>query len=554
MKLNCSTGVIRRAVKDFLFSTMRLFFYLVYSILLLYASNLSAQTTQGEWKVIGSIPEDSVYVVHRFIFADSLHGYLYAERPGCEFQGINGDMSYRPYILYRTLDGGKTWDKINLSKVYGSDTTNYEGNASTACYPGTFEATTSNAICLSSPGYPTNDTLKFYWSENNGTSWARYPTLHPIVAVPNDFAILSIPHDKDIIALRRGADYDFPDEKNIGKLAYSVTGGIVFDDIRGDNTFVAYSNGASGGGVGNGSFDYFDDSTWVLPVADTINDKMGIDSTKPYSLVTLLSQDKGYSWQAYPNIIPHLPSCRNINFHPQCMRGTSNIYAFTGATDGGMVYNQDSHNFGFPDFGVNYIFSSDYGKSWSTDTSWGKNRRGRYAVAPGEVWCTAVAHDSVTEDAPAKWIVHTTDFGKTWDIDSTSLFNDGFYDARVITFTDKNHGWIYAQPLDRSKILIFKYFPRNKEGTAFGVIPLDYFYKVYPNPANDITTIELTNRVRISDIEFFDIFGRKHICAHEIEGDAMTAHIHTDKLLSGCYLAHISFQKGNYVVPFIVQH
>ncbi|MFI5262893.1 MAG: T9SS type A sorting domain-containing protein [Candidatus Kapaibacterium sp.] len=156
---------------------------------------------------------------------------------------------------------------------------------------------------------------------------------------------------------------------------------------------------------------------------------------------------------------------------------------------------------------------------------------------------------------PASWIVHTKDDGKNWYLDTVSLYNDGFYDGRDIAFTDQQHGWIFAQRMDRHYVAIFKYLP-----TKSAVAPDNHLlstsknipYKIYPNPASNETSIQFTNDMPILTIEFLDVLGRKWTCPYEMNG-ATLAHIHTEGLRAGCYMARVTQEVGSYVVPFVVQ-
>ena len=179
-------------------------------------------------------------------------------------------------------------------------------------------------------------------------------------------------------------------------------------------------------------------------------------------------------------------------------------------------------------------------------------------VELGYVGHTVTPHGTVTDSNPASWIVHTLDDGKSWDIDSSSLFNDDFYDGRDIAFSDQTHGWIFAQRLSRHFVAIFKYYPPIKDAVRpdiyiFRSSKPEVPYQVYPNPVSNETSIQFTNEVPILNIDFFDVLGRKWVCPYEISAETL-AHIHTEGLRTGCYFAHVIQQNGNYTVPFIEQH
>jgi hypothetical protein len=515
--------------------------------MLLTTNALYAQKTP-QWFLQTIIPEDSVDSGHLY-FSDSLHGYFLGWK-------VLSPTSCKQTVFYRTVNGGLTWLKVDYASVYGNELSNYE---STDAYAVQFAAIPHSSACVITNMYQKSggggwvfadhDTLRFYWSENYGATWYKHQTI-PVVT-RSDFAFEAIPHDHDVIALKVfDGSNDQSKIKDYGKLAYSQTYGVDLSyDLRWDSTLM--KNLSEGGfnykkdeplKINEHNFDYFDDSTWIITVSDSNNAPGVADPKRPYSLVTLLSQDAGHSWQAYRNIIPRFPSFRaGTLFTIQCIRNTSWVYLFAD---------------GYPAFNVNYVYSSNYGKTWNQDTSFGANRKAYTAVTPAEVWNTATPHDSVTDITPASWVVHTKDDGKHWDIDSVSLYNDGFYDGRDIAFTDPTHGWIFAQRMDRHNVAIFKYSPTKDAVTLdnFLFSSAKYIpYKIYPNPVSNETSIQFTDDVPILNIEFFDVLGRKWTCPYEISGETL-AHIHTEGLRTGCYMARVTQEFGSYVVPFVVQH
>lgn len=521
-----------------------------FCVLAIFFASLPLNAQPLKWQVSAIIPEDSIREGQLY-FSDSLHGYFLGYKKLS--QGEYFYYSYKKSVLYRTTDGGSSWTKIDFHSVYGADTIMYN-SISSDIYDVSFAVIRGSSSCVMANisgggGDYFHDTLKFYWSNDYGVSWSAYKT-QPITK-RGDFKLETIPNAREVIALRVR---DENNKGNIGKFIYSQTYGVdLTNNLRWDSTLLKnLSSGSFNAGqaysVNNHNFDYFDDTTWIVTVPDSNNAPPGKpDSAKPYRLVTLLSTDAGLSWEAYRNIIPHFPSNNTATYFYsiKCIRGTPYVYMFTDAF---------SNDLWVPTYGVNYVYSSDYGKSWSSNSSFSSNRKAYTAISPGEIWCTTTPHDSVTDVNPANWIVHSIDNGKTWDIDSTSLFNDGYYDGRIVTFSDERHGWIFAQRLDRHQVAIFKYnLGKNAVKPDISFFKSNEInYTLYPNPASAETTIQLTNNVKLVSIDFFDILGRKLVCPYEKSGES--AHIRTDTLRSGCYIAHVTQQYGNYMIPFVVQH
>ncbi len=518
---------------------------------------------QRQWHLSAVIPEDSINAA-RLIFTDSLHGYFWGARK--LGKGVFAPRSYKEFAFYRTIDGGSTWGKIDFRSVFGSDAWKYD--SSYEYVSPNFATTANSGYCLitniEGGGQPYFDTIKFYLSTNYGATWTTIQT-SPITRRGN-FRLVAMPQEHQIITQRTNSILDDTvHTEDIGKLYISVSnGGRLGSDLRWDSTLLKnivsppppYKQNTTPQ-IKAMTFDYFDEKTWIITSPDSSNatGNKG-DTTRPYTLVTLLTTDAGHSWTAYRNIISQFPSIPYLSGGSiQCVRGTSYVYSFTGRSEGGSAFG-NALDRGFPVYGVNFFYSSDYGKTWTADTSFVKNRRGYEPVAPGDIWFTVVPHDSVEYNTPAYWIVHSTDFGKTLAIDSLSLLNDIEYDARSVTFSDPRHGWIFAQTLDRHQVDIFKYIPQKNNAN------LDYYsfrskemdYRVYPNPANNEVTIQVLYSPKITGLEVFDILGRKQQFPYVIAADYKSTIIHTEELRSGCYLAHVSMQERNYIIPFVVQH
>jgi photosystem II stability/assembly factor-like uncharacterized protein len=529
----------------------------IFFLLFFFTAHIFAQP-KNKWELSANIPEDSIVQAQLF-FSDDLHGYLYGYKPAY----FLSQRTYKDLILYRTLDGGKTWNKLNFHEIFKGDTTLYDYHYFHYDFILTFHISRASSLCYienadANDFQQNEDTLIFYRSTDYGSTWNTVRTNPPLKRIT--YMIEGTDYNKKIIALKFDG-FGYSRDGSNGKFSYSDDGGKTFKDSRWDSTLL---KNLSDGGFGSEGvfnmvnshyFDFSNDSTWVIIVSDT-NNSGSMDSTKPYILTTLISKDQGYHWNAYHNSIPNFPSDVGAQYFGamQCVYGTPYIYLFVGnSPEGGIAFTHSPGVSGFPDHGINYIYSSDFGQTWNIDTSYNKNRRGYEATAPNEVWCTVTRRDSVNNITPTSWIIHTTDNGKKWDIDSTSLFNDIYYDSRVITFSDKNHGWIYAQPTDRKSIAIFKYTAEDNGVNVHWLFKTAVNYKIYPNPSSSIAIIQFTDNTFISSLEISDIIGRKLLPFYEISTSKSSVLIHTSGLMSGCFIAHLITTNGSYTIPFIVQ-
>ena len=183
------------------------------------------------------------------------------------------------------------------------------------------------------------------------------------------------------------------------------------------------------------------------------------------------------------------------------------------------------------------------------------HRRAITASAPSEVWSTLIPLYSIIYlNSPATWIAHSTDFGKNWDIDSSSLLAKEIqqYDGRAITFSDKNHGWMYAQSVSGQNSAIFRY-----DGTPDAVAMQQenkMNFTVYPNPAGNEATILSSNDFPVMSIDIYDILGRKMQCQYETKNEPSSAIVKTNELPPGSYIARIRDSNGIAIIPFVVQH
>jgi hypothetical protein len=530
-----------------------IFVPIILLVLHISASASFAQTSTTRWNLAGTIPESGIGEGNVY-FADSVHGYFVGYRPS---QGVFAP-PYSSFVFYNTSDAGSSWRNVDWYEIYGSDTSWY-GEAAGGMGVSFAARPVPGSIAFTNAGgqaTPNHDSLTYYRSTDFGVSWFHKRT-NPHLA-RGVYTVESIPNEKNVV-LMKGTDLSLLG--NSGKLFYSTDAGVSFIDIRWDSTLL-YNISLAGFGttgkfnqVNNHTFGMLDDTTWIICVADSNNANTSSFAV-PYSNVTLVSHDAGKHWTANRCILPKLPSNQQspaANLF--CLKGTSTIYLVTGYVEGGDALMTGQISLGFPLFGVNFFYSSDFGKTWGIDTSFKTNRRGYEAVAPGEFWCTITAHDSVTDKSAARWIAHTLDNGKSWAIDSTSLSNDNIYDGRTVTFSDRAHGWIVAQPIDRHEIAIFRYVdgqldvpttPTNERTIAD--------YQVNPNPVNSTTTIHLQAGAIVEAVVVVDLLGREYDCPFRFSQGGASVEIQCGSLPSGTYFARVSSSNSVVSVPLIVRH
>jgi hypothetical protein len=519
--------------------SLKIFLRIVFLLGIFFAfTSLRAQNFQ--WHLQAIIPEDSLATGNLY-FSDSLHGYFLGQKIlPVEYICHYCPKTYKQIVFYRTTDGGSSWNKIDFAAVYGNDLISYDSvlgrnlNLTFAAIPNSSACVVSNIANLKDNYVDNFDTLKFYWSQDYGNSW--YPRQTFPATKAGDFIWEAAPANHEIIALRFN-DETFTDNAraNIGKISFSIDNGSTIQDLRWDSTLLksfSYNTFHAGSktysiNIADHFFDYFNDSTWIIIVRDSLNPVIKYPS---YRLLTLISTDFGYSWTPFRNLLPRLG---DVNFNGvlfykfQCIHGTSNAYLFP--------YNFENSVFsngGLAGSGVNYYYTSDFGKTWNNDTSFGLSCKDGYAVAPGEVWCTVPPHNNGQRAFPASWILHTRDNGRNWNIDSGSLANDGLYDGIQIKFSGPRHGWIVAQSKGNHTTAIFQYLSLSNKVETIG--PLQYPSLVYPNPANYEVNIE-TAPTR--SVHLVDILGREVMRGETSQQGKITFNI--SRLSKGIYSIHL---------------
>jgi len=93
----------------------------------------------------------------------------------------------------------------------------------------------------------------------------------------------------------------------------------------------------------------------------------------------------------------------------------------------------------------------------------------------------------------------------------------------------------------------------SKTGVTTYADPNQNSSKVYPNPSYDKVHIQLLSSEIISQVEFFDIMGRKYFPLYHLDGNIVTIDAHD--LLDGIYLTRVACMDSSiFKFPFIVHH
>lgn len=170
-------------------------------------------------------------------------------------------------------------------------------------------------------------------------------------------------------------------------------------------------------------------------------------------------------------------------------------------------------NSGSPD----YAYSSDYGKSWRVDSTFGQLLWRLANPAPGILWAmigqgtcpgfyiNPPANTSFPQLRThfARKVAYSSDNGGTWTIDSATFASDSLEEMH---FVDARHGWLASWSHD--SVWMWSYNADAKRGVAESPAPNSDLMFVLPNPAQTSVTVDGASK----NLEIFDALGRSHEC------------------------------------------
>ena len=537
--------------------------------LLFFAQSSEMKAQRGSW-VNTKITQDSLTIAD-IDFADSNIGYARGYLWKTYQDRISGIwQNYKKFYHFRTTDGGANWAPMSFGKYGFPEDINalfYDNNNT---YNPTFTISNDYIVNPVTPTiaytraiYQTSDSVYqpfLLKTTNSGATWFLATTTPPdyilgfysenfgfgktiagtiIYTVDGGSHWFPIPGRNKYDYTINGIHYQF----NANQLAQCFF--ISIDSSH--QMFFPYSN----------QFSHGSDSVLDCP---------------SYGVTSFLTTNRGSSWEIsnwIDTVILQTDTVSSIATNSfKTVKNSQYIFRFTGPAPHPYFQYSDYASYGSDQllgkYGVDggyrslsatyatYYGSSDYGQSWIANRSFIHRTRDMVATTPKDIWMTTLTkpfeNDSVivfgkyqkdtiingthtfvfdsgwhlefdwniikrNNAIRASWIVHSTDGGVHWDIDSTSLrdLETGEYDARYITSTDPRHLWIGAMKNGYSYVFRYKAPAVNAVEDDIRVPPPDYpnFINIYPNPANDKVTIALWRHAGIKQIRIFDILGRE---------------------------------------------
>ena len=462
----------------------------------------------------------------KLIFSDSLHGYFFYTKFSMAY-GVSTASKFQLFS-FRTIDGGLTWNPMKYIVV--QDSGYLDGNYGYfQCFPSGSESVFENLSSM------------LIHSANSGSTWS---IINNFSNNPRNIRLVAAFDEKKILLW----------DNTQHKLLESFDGGIQFPVTLGGDTlfqnFFLRDDGSIITGNDNTFFDWSDNSHWsvVRAYKDSLKQIRGI--------TTLITSDAGNRWKRFDY---QLPTSRYFHGEPQFVKGSPYLYYFTCDLEegaGNTVRKKDQKYFQAESmYGISYLYSPDYGKSWTPEYQFGKRRKAFEAVATNEVWMTVSKKDSITPTDYATLIVNTTDNGLTWKIDSSALnpSDIGVLDGRILAFSDPRHGWCCAT--NGYDMYIMRYVKpevnavRTEGDNVYGT---SYYLSLYPNPADNQMNASILSHQIVQSVDIYDYLGRKANYTYTLEKN--NAIIDTHKIPNGLYLARVVNSKGSSTSTFIVQH
>ncbi len=488
----------------------------IVAMVLLYGIQSYAQSHTGFWDFT-NVSTDSLTEVTHLFFSDSNNGYL-----GGTFQS-DAVFSYSVPRWFRTVDGGKSWSWITFKGL--------PSNIAAWFNVGYGAATPSmNSVFLAD----WQDPSFIYYSHDNGTLW---DSIRCDLDLFQYFTMFTEKEGIGIGGTNGGVGYPV--------IRKTTDGGKSFPIKLADSLFSSSLAESRTSSFFFNAADFSDSLHGTFIVSDeNINNGKG--------LTTLITGDGAHTWKKTHTDFPAFAN-DTLFGNIQYQKGSSNLWLmpFKGKTSNTSDYFRWQ---GLSKNQLSYCFSSDYGKTWSYNTSFAGKIAALYGVTPLDIWMLLFPKNvekGAGDFGMVYTITHSIDSGLSWDVDSLSIgyaSDLGKCNASAMYFTDANHGWIAT--IHDSKPYVFKYYPV-KNAVIEHLIPARRQLPVFPDPANDHVTIALPEGSMISQVNICDIVGRQYPALYKIQNNIVV--LDTRELPPGIWLALVKHIYGTNTTRFILQ-
>ncbi len=557
---------------------IRVFHIIIFLIMycLLSVESFSQPPLNYVWKKV-HISSDSLRP-NWISFIDSTTGYFCAS-----IKQNSPDQIYFPHYVYKTIffqtvNGGMDWSIMQDTLFNQPYLLNGTVFTHSPFRPYFFPSLNDNYIYMPifdtsvkiiDTIYAKGDTLintsrNWFARRNNGGVW-RVDKKDPWGNSPNSYNILCYAlGGKDLLFY-----CDTGSLRN--RIVRSYDGGQSIQYLSSDEFFARVLRPDTVGDNKDAEAQFFIEASDPLHWTVIINRGRGVlDTTTEYKLFprglrTLVTSNAGKSWSLHSTIITNeddIPLQGNMQY----IKGTPHLYYFSGWShiaegflDPDWNLQKDPpelsyYNLARPMLGINVCYSSDYGKTWKIDTTFGQRRRGFEAVQKDELWFTLPKKETGRDDDPAYILARTTDGGVSYAFDTTTLTHfEQKLDGRIITFSDPRHGWIVATGDNHKDLYILRYDANEQPKSVEDELFKGYYgvhYTLYPNPARETATLDLYKYFMMEDLKAYNILGAEVPLRYHIEGSKVELDVRD--LPIGHYTLRVKHNWGISVIPLVV--
>jgi photosystem II stability/assembly factor-like uncharacterized protein len=503
---------------------------------------------------------DGPYTLPSLSFGDTLNGWAV----GWEFDNQKG---YAVGIVIHTSDGGINWTKPNIGLPEGPSglTSVFFMDSKHGCIGGTVVYYTSNGGNNWSPRDTVGSEKIYFPDKKHGWSVGGGGYIYNTSDGGQDWTEQSRGTRNSLFSIFFADSLNGWAAGDNGTIVHTTDGGNYWneqiDSLQYYYTFhaIKFSNPNIGIAVGNYGLllkttdggnhwiqqnlhtNYFlyslfftdsmmcwavGDEGVILKTTDGGNSWSYNSYDSSTTLMSIYFKDKFYGWIVGDSgTIIHTTDGGN-NWYKQISGTDENLYS---------IYFLDSSKGWISGRNGTILYTTDGGINWlKLSTNITENL--------GDIFFT---NENIGWSRGINTIYHTTDRGITW----SRFPNLFFWSLSSMYFSDSNHGWVtglYGEILKTTNggITWVEDTPRNNEISKS-------ILNAYPNPFNDIITLDIVGRNRPETLVIYDLFGRTVLTKNtEILESLKTQHItlNTENLPPGVYYVIVKYSPGARVI------
>lgn len=518
--------------------------YISYLLLLFLLVAAGTEESKAlDWKH-AKIEVDSLQPCKLFFF-DSLNGIFLGMRVHPYYNSYWHATHYPIKLFwFRTSDGGASWNRFEIGNGYQDTSANSFSFIHYYLNQILHSEKTVYVVHPNLDGDSVWNTRKnsLYISISKGQVWEN-------TGIIGDTSINSSYGEFSLMGtLANNLLYKYDHQS--GLLHLSDNYGKTFPHLLSDSVFrsVVLWSADTGSKITNFGSSYSDFGNFTF-VNNGLADSPTSDSSLT-GLTTLVANNSGLTWERHNFILPGFED-RMIHGNLQYIPKTPVVYLFTSPTGLEGLSNEtigissgqkELVNYSDSYLNTSFLHSTDYGRTWTPNHSFGNRRRGFEAVADGEILMTVTnSSDFDAFGRVASVIAHTTNNGQTWSLDSSTLGNffEREIDGRIITLS-QNRLWIAAW--DGRNTHIFRH-EKKSLSVSDGRQNQEFRLKLYPNPSSDFVTVLVDKSETIKTIQIFDALGREVRTPVKFLSKS-SAEVSTHDYPIGYYLLRVILNRG----------